>query len=288
MFTEKDVIPPQTVSKTFVIGLGSTGTAICRQIAQRIEWEFGGQDQCPWIKFLCIETNKAENCAGVEGDFITMTLDSSTYTQMCTAPDQFSTIALRQWADLDTLRSLPDGKVESGAGNIRMVGRLAFLESKNFTNIKLQVERRLRSLKDLTVSAARQARGTRPSGSNEEIAFSAAQDSVRVFVVGSLCGGTCSGSVSDFGMFLKRICASSDSVQGAFTLPNPRLSASQTSNASRLQMNAKVALEELNHYGQVHRDSTFPLRYADGDSSQGISTTTYFCACRWTQVPKLE
>ncbi len=194
----------QTVNytKTLVIGLGSTGTQVCNELVKRIEWELGSLERAPWVNFLAIETNSGERSPlRRSGDFYTIGFNNAEYQNVLTNPRAYTElIDLETWADMNTLRKLPDP--ENGAGNIRMVGRLSLLYGDNYDRIRDAVVHRVERLRDLKEDQAQVARGALGDGSNPDIAFDHA-GAVRVFVVGTLCGGTCSGLAPDFGYFLR-------------------------------------------------------------------------------------
>lgn len=262
-----EVILPQRVTKVMVIGLGSAGTSIACTLAQRLMREYGGLEQAPWVRFFCLETNAREPHNELVNDFYSMGIDKLTYTQMRTQPGNFKNIRLDRWVDTQTLEKLPDGEVASGAGNIRMVGRLAFLATDNFTNIRRQIELRLRELRALSEEDARARRGRDLAGRNPGIEF-AKRDGIHIYVVGSLCGGTCSGLSPDMGVFLSTVATSDDRITGIFTLPHTQFSPVHKSTAERLKTNARCALEELNMYANGEkRQEVFPVFYPDGTSA---------------------
>lgn len=253
------------VIKTLVIGLGSSGTQICDAVAKRIEWELQDLNRVPWVKFLCIETNRnQESLLNRTNDFRVIKIDAEEFQAILQNPQHYDeSIHLSQWADMETLRNLPGNEVTAGAGNIRMIGRLAFLYNSNYNSIKHAITERLRTLRELTGNQALEARGILADGTNPEIEFAAGNE-VRVFVVGTLCGGTCSGLVSDFGFFLKTICLESEKVTGIFTLPKHDLAPAIVPAASRFKRNAYSALLELNHYHLTNRGNEPEIRFPDG------------------------
>lgn len=252
-----------TYIKTLVIGLGSTGTRICNELVRRIEWELGGLEKAPWVRFLAIETNSNEPTPlKKNGDFRSIGFRTAEYNDILQNMSAYNErIALDEWADIDTLKKLPDP--EGGAGNIRMVGRLALLYGENFENIKLSVLSRVEQLRDLKEAKAQEARGPLPDGTNPEVSF-AADGQVRIFIVGTLCGGTCSGLAPDFGYFLRSFLGQ-EKLIGIFTLPHPN---SVHNFAQRLKKNAYSALVELNHYHLSQKGDTPPIRFPDGTSSE--------------------
>lgn len=252
------------VTKTLVIGLGSTGTRVCNNLIRRLNWQYGSARRAPWVEFMAVETNNNEPSAVLRdrGDFYPIGLDARMYGQLLQDPQSHRKIQLDRWADLNTLRKLKD--TEGGAGNIRMVGRLTFMTDPNFTKIKLALLDRLSRLRDLQSSAAQATRGPLQDGSNPTINFASGGE-IRVFVVGTLCGGTGSGLLPDFGYFLKSLpLRETEKVIGIFTLPHENLTSAVASTADRLKKNAYTALMELNHYHQGSADTLPPIHYPDG------------------------
>ena len=256
----------QSVSyiKTLVIGLGSTGTRVCNELVRRIEWEMGGSlERAPWVRFLAIETNSNEpSPLRRTGDFQSIGFRTAEYNDLLANSRHYDDkIGLERWADMDTLRKLTDP--EGGAGNIRMVGRLALLNGENFDNIKAAVVSRVEALRDLRPDTAQEKRGQQPDGTSSDISFGA-DGGVRIFVVGTLCGGTCSGLAPDFGYFLRSFLGQ-EKIIGIFTLPHP-----QTLHpfANRIKKNAYSALVELNHYHLGEAGETPPIQFPDGTTSE--------------------
>ena len=162
--------------------------------------------KAPWVSFLSVETdsNQKSQLHG-SGDFCTLAIPASDYIQMVEAPSAYDEkINLSSWIDNATIGKLPGREVCAGAGNIRMVGRLAFLCPDNYTRVRQLVQDRINTLRELSEATAAERRGSLADGSTPDIEFGANGD-VRVIVAGTLCGGTCSGVVSDFGYFLKTL-----------------------------------------------------------------------------------
>ncbi|GAA0516317.1 tubulin-like doman-containing protein [Deinococcus depolymerans] len=256
----------QRVTKTLVIGLGSTGARICDRIAERIAWEIGSLPQAPWVEFLCVETNAGEQSKLrylPARDFRNLTITSQQYAQILENPDAYDAkIHLKKWWDRGTLEKLPGLQVEAGAGNIRMVGRLAFLFDPNHDAVHSMVKERLDRLRQLNEADARDRRGRLPSGEDLPLEF-AHGGQVRVFVVGTLCGGTGSGLASDFGFFLHKLTGVNERSLCIFTLPRPDMGAADEGLASKHKKNAFTALSELNHYYLNNRYPERPVRFPD-------------------------
>jgi hypothetical protein len=237
------------VIKTLVVGLGSTGTRVCNALAERMEWEVGQLTKAPWVEFLCIETNAQEKSRFNPSDnFKTLSLNASEYSDVLNNPANYNdSIALENWADINTLRQLKAGAVDAGAGNIRMVGRLALLYPRNFINIKNALSERLARLRNLTPAQAKTALNKDAIGHEQEVIFA---DGIRIIVTGTLLGGTCSGTAADMGILLQTISQKEERVMGIFTLPHPQYSIANDSSgyAELRKVNAYHALQELNQY----------------------------------------
>lgn len=237
------------VIKTLVIGVGTTGTRVAQAVADRAAWEYGGLEQAPWIRYLCLETDQ-----GVRRG----KLPESAVIRMGVTPEQYANVLkfahaydeymdLQSWADKATLAKLPANDVSGGAGNIRMVGRLAFFFPENYNKIRNAIEGALKDLWLLTAADAQEQMGKLPDGSTPDLVF-VGGGSVRIFVVGSLCGGTCSGLASDIGYVVNHIKKPEDKSVAIFGLPLPQLSTTLVAQAERFKVNAYAALTELNHY----------------------------------------
>lgn len=257
---------PVELTKTLVIGLGSTGTEVCNGLIRRLEWEYGSADRAPWVQFMAIETNNNQPTPLKQrGDFVPIGLDTRKYEEVIASLQGQNNINLSSWADKATLEKLKN--TQGGAGNIRMIGRLTFMTNPNFENVKRGLLTRITALRDLNTADAFQKRGPLTDGSSPQIQFGSGGQ-LRVFVVGTLCGGTCSGLAPDFGYFLRTgLLKESEPIVGIFTLPHEHLTSVTSSNASRLKRNAYHALLELNHYHQANADTLPPILYPDRTSA---------------------
>lgn len=255
----------QSVMKTLVIGLGSTGTRICNAVAERMRWELSDLSHAPWVKFLCVETNaNEESLFHQTGDFLSLHISAADYQGMLEYPQAFDEkIWLSKWIDPDTLRKLPNKDVSSGAGNIRMVGRLAFLYEENYNQLKSVIHQQLNELRSLSTADAAELHGPLSDGTQPTIAF-ADDGRVRIIVAGTLCGGTGSGLGADFGYFLKSICKAEERVIALLTLPRPDLATAIDPGANKYKRNAYHAVMELNHYHLAGKQEENPIRFPDG------------------------
>ena len=249
------------VIKTLVIGLGSSGIEICDLLVDRIRWELGDVKRAPWIRFLGIETNQTVNTdLREQGDLLLLTLSAEEYRALLAGHSGYEErLRIREWADEKLLRLLPGNAVTEGAGNIRMVGRLVFFY--NYDSISREVSRRLNDLRRLSEAEALETRGELANGENPPLTF---VGNIRIFVVGTLCGGTCSGMAGDFGFFLRLTASPDERIIGIFTLPPANLTSAVERKAERYKRNAYAALVELNHYHLVNRQGENPIIFPDG------------------------
>lgn len=264
------------VYKTLVIGLGSTGTRILDALAERIEWELGSSRRAPWVQFLALETDPSLSHRLDPDDFRPLCLSGTEYGQILTNPEAYDeSIALTKWADLDTLRKLPSGAIMEGAGHIRMVGRLALLYPNNFRMVRAALEQRMSQLRNLTVASANQ---TLNEGVTQQSSFEvsiADHEAIRIFVVGTLSGGTCSGTAGDMGILLRSLTQKeNERILGIFSIPHPQHNNS-VANAKGLaeehKANAYHALIELNQYQNYTDLERFKdIRYPDYPHTQPV------------------
>lgn len=228
------------VMKTLVIGLGSTGTEICDSLHRRLQWQYGNVDNVPWVKFLCIETDTNQRTS-LRKDFTTIKIDAESLRDYRMSSHQHvERLQLKKWFDEAAFEDFKPDSVVGGAGNIRSIGRLALFH--NYSEIKTNISDRLSKLKGLSLTDARD------SDLWKDVTF-AAEGAVRVFVVGGLTGGTCSGTICDVGFILKRLVSlDGDRVYAMLGFPNPMLGESDHPNAERWKKNAWHALTELETY----------------------------------------
>lgn len=259
------------VMKTLVIGLGSTGTEICDAVYKRLRWQYGGIDNIPWVRFLCIETDENKGTL-LRKDFMTITIEKHSFVDYKANPHQHEErMRLTKWLDKEALEDLKSDYVSGGAGNIRMIGRLAFFH--NYDTIKREVNHRLQGLYNLRLDEV--SRQMRSHGFESEIEF-AAEGALRVFVVGSLTGGTCSGCAADMGFLVGRLLQNDrDAAYALLGMPIPGLSESDERLAERFKKNAWHALVEFNTY-YAPGTTLPPIRYPGEATEVTADDVPYF------------
>jgi len=256
--------------KILVIGLGTTGYEICEQMIQRIEGEYGALDKAPWVQFQWFETadfDRSKVYRELNGYHIKISREK--FTDLQRDPDNWTQeLDLGNWTHPDLMQG--NNAIDDGAKNKRMFGRLAFLY--NIRDIRRLVNERLGTLHALDEETARARRGPLPDGTNPPIHF---DPKIWVYVVGTLCGGTCSGSFIDMGYFLttefeERVFGEDGlSSVGIFTLPH-------TASINRKHRgNVYAALTELNHYSSAGSRYTAQFRLYPGTKTETALRSPY-------------
>lgn len=149
---------------------------------------------------------------------------------------------LASWLDVRILDS-PAVNGGSGAGNLRMAGRLALWENWNkgsyvrsrllaaYNTVQHQVHRK-------------DAESTLRDHFEQPIEVDA--DTHNIFIVGTLCGGTCSGMLLDIAYYFRHIGNEFTKIYGIFTMYNEGLALGGDSKI--LLANCYASLVELDFY----------------------------------------
>lgn len=224
-----------SVRKTLVLGLGTTGKEVAEQLAEHLNWQFGSFENAAWVRLLVLETEQPTSFLGDR--VLRGGMTSAEYMPYITHPNtagaEFDFYA---WQDGPTLGAINDPS--TGAGNLRMLGRLCLFHPRTYNNLKMRLTRDVAYLNSLDPHTIAERLGQ--TGLNVSIH----SDTV-VYVVGTLCGGTCSGAAADLGYLIDSWTDRAVQRQAIFTLPHPALTRAE---APRYKKNAYYALKELNHY----------------------------------------
>lgn len=214
------------VRKTIVIGLGGTGRDAVLNIKRKYQ-EVYGTDDVPTTRFLVLDTTGAQPLQF--GDGHEVRIKPGEFRKMSVAnPRQVVKI------NKDVKGWFPEGGVPlaaitSGAGQIRAIGRLALFANSN------DVYSALANVFD-------DVRGIKP---NRDIGnFEVIGDNVLVSVVGSLSGGTGSGTFLDVAYLCRTFLDAEDTLVGYLLLPDVFVGKPATRN---VQPNAYGALKELDY-----------------------------------------
>lgn len=185
---------------TLIIGLGTTGLKVIESFQQLLLEEYG-PNSLPCLQMLVFETvagTRSRNNIKVVPIGIE---DGHRVQEQYKNPDpdnKDKVKGYKEWLDESVIATRGDG-----AGGDRQVGRLILWENWDVVTQEIQAayERcNNQSNKDVTVQVLR-AHYTQ-NNINYDNANILAPEPPRIFVVGTLCGGSCSGMATDIGFFL--------------------------------------------------------------------------------------
>ncbi len=233
----------EQVRPTLIIGLGGTGKKTLLKIRRRFFDRYGSLEKFPSISYLYLDTDTNDIGANVEAGGNQLVADAIDFhndekvsiTVTSTTPYVDNPKDNPHVADwfYPNLRDKAD--LTQGAGAIRPYGRLAFFH--NYNSIRTAIEQAVQDILDKRSREVTQDNGLRVLADN----------SLDVFIVGSIAGGTGSGTMLDT-TFLVKSVAPNAKRYGFVVLPRafgPRF-ASEGRYA-----NSYAALKEINHY--THR-----------------------------------
>ncbi|MDR7897166.1 tubulin-like doman-containing protein [Thermosynechococcus sp. JY1334] len=258
-----------TVMPVICVGLGGTGRDVLVRIRQNIIEEFGSLADLPIVSFVQIDTDRGGPIPSYRGQSIEFTPAEEVHIRVSlnevnefkqnyerrkkNTYVQNSDDHILEWFPDQLIRNL--SAIEQGAGAVRAVGRFALF--KNYD----RVVRTLNLAHGRVVGAdagALIARGieVRPG--------------LRVFVAGSLCGGTGSGLFLDIGYILRRLFA--ESVPNFETYGYFVVSPDLYGGNDVVKANCYAALKELDYY--TRKGTIFNAQYP-GERRLGESRPPY-------------
>ncbi len=235
--------------KTIVIGMGSFGHDVAQHLVQRIEADHGGLDRTPWLKFLVYETEQKQSSPLTRKGLVRhLGIGNDTWDRYFRTPAAYDEkIAFSTWADGEIRQvMIAGGAPLHGANNSRPTGRLCFLHEDNHAVFLSDFLAQFHDLDGLSEADASKAIGNNKDGREQRVSFGSVggEHSIQVFIVGSLTGGTNSGSFIDIGYFLKSVSGVGSRVKVDAYLTIPHSSYAEPVHWG----NALAALTELNHY----------------------------------------
>ena len=224
------------VRRTLVIALGSTGMQVTEQLAEHLNWQYGSFEKAEWVRMLVVETAQPQS---ILGDRVLWSgMSKEEYLPYLNAPRTTGAeFGFQEWQDGPTLRDIDNPS--DGAGNCRMLGRLTLFHPRTYQNLRRRVSEDIAHLQRLTPQKIADSLG------EPGLSVNMHEGGVVVYVVGTLCGGTCSGGAADLGYLVDVWSGNSVRRQAIFTIPHPALAHTL---GARFKKNSFFALKELNHY----------------------------------------
>ena len=255
------------ITPTLFVGLGTTGTNILKELRKLMSEEYGHLG-LPLFRYIAIETNgevEVQNTNQME-DYERINLISATIPTVIPirhklAPgDPLHNPQLVNWLDPELLK-IEAGSFIAGASNIRMAGRLCLWE--NWTDVQSTFNSALGAI----IAPATTRQTVDILTQRKKIAGNplATDGAIKIYVVGSLCGGSCSGMLIDVAYFFRHLLSGygdQSKVFGIFTIFDENHAAKPDAMCNIRAANCYASLLELNYYH--HQDTTYDITFPDG------------------------
>jgi hypothetical protein len=244
--SDSTVVRPTVVFRpTVVIGLGGTGYEVVLKLKKRFIDVYGYVPEI--IRFLSIDTteNIQEREKSPDGTKVVLE-PNELYAISVANPGSLigrSNDHIDEWWPRD---KVPTTSILSGAGQIRARGRLALFAKVGDIN----------ALIGQAINTVREIRTNRQAFTDNFQVSS--RDGVEVFIVGSLAGGTGSGTFLDVAFLTRQYLNSFSNITGVFVLPRVFSNISQT---HLVKSNAYGALKEIEHFWGLSPSKAIEIDY---------------------------
>ena len=233
------------IRPTLFIGLGTTGTKILKSIRQLMSEEYGHAG-LPIFRYIAIETDSAVDVGNTNQmedyeqiNLVVASIGSFAPTQNKLNPAHPNYDPhLVDWLNPRLLKFA--GAFKAGAANIRMAGRLCLWE--NWERMRATLDQAYGAILAPGATTETQKILGYPLG---------ADGTINVYVVGSLCGGSCSGMLVDIGYFCQELLEASDKVYGIFTMYDKNLATGPAAATAVQSANCYASLQEINYYNHI-------------------------------------
>lgn len=285
------------INPALFIGLGSTGLRILSRFQELIV-EHYGVASLPIFKYVCLETEKNNKIdippwASNAIDLIYPTVPA---TDIISRELDGEKKYLKDWLSPKLLK-IPEGSFEHGASNIRMAGRLCLWENW-----------------DKVTSVLKKAQGIIAAEPNRNVTEAFLKDWYKkikkhidpnqvllenlpnIYIVGTLCGGTCSGMFVDLGYYVKSLFnlwskgmldKKMAKVIGVFTISDSGTLKKATDELPiRQAANCWAGLLEYDYW--CHPDSEYEVAFPDGASIENTNESpldwVYLLSCSGNNI----
>jgi len=234
---EKSMVP------TIFVGVGGTGHEVLSRTRRLVEETYGSLRNFPIISFLIIDTDKeykvtnptAAGSAFKDNEKYWAAVSGRQVRDMMTDMQNYPWI--ESWFPSELERNI--GALEAGAGQIRGCGRFAYF--CNYHSIQRAFENagdRVKGHENLML---------------EKYGIKVVTNSVNVFVVGSLSGGTGSGMLIDIGYSIRHWLKAQASPLVTAIVPMPE-AFTGINVGDRVLANGYAALMELNYFSDYRTE----------------------------------
>jgi hypothetical protein len=246
------------LTPTLFVGLGSTGAHVLRKIREYIHATYLRRD-LPIFQFLVLETAPEKAGRDENGSWHFFQCEPADFNAI---PDD----PVYGWVNVTPLLRMQ--RFENGAGNVRMAGRLALFQNWA-TAVMPGSEAKIKAILDTAFELMRRDQNEKTieylkkyyierRNLDPEVVNKAeiVNDSSRVFVVGTLCGGTASGMLWDiayylrFKLYMTAMEGPDKRLQGVFTIPDMNFANRNDKNYPELAANTWAVLHELDYWSR--------------------------------------
>lgn len=237
---------------TLLVGIGTSGLQVLSEVQQSM-YETFGVNKLPIFEYVYLETDvsQAHEVTPAGSDLIPVHLRVQSLSQAYKVLNNNPQLSV-DWMPPNLPSQLAYNA--QGAGGVRPAGRLLLWGEGNFGRVHRAFEEALERIQNPAATA--KLRQDFPD-LVERAGLSAAHNAV-VYVVGTLVGGTASGTFIDIGYMLRRIAGMGETgpLYGIFMLPR------DCAGRSMGCANAYGALEELEYFRRA--DSRYEENWPDG------------------------
>ena len=215
---------------TLVVGLGGCGVKTVNALIRRVTEKYGPMESLKWLDAVVIDTDYDEFLGGLT-DENESCLAERQFVHLPLKPTQYyrkNAGDLTRWLSRRWIYNIPKSQKPDG---IRPLGRLALVD--NIPQLEKRLEHAIAGLFHDNVST--------------EDASSPNRLQPRVFLVGSLTGGTGSAIFSDVAQLVHRALSAYDDIQPEIVCLLAHWTSSSPEAAELAAVNACSALTELHH-----------------------------------------
>ncbi|MBW4642022.1 MAG: hypothetical protein KME23_03215 [Goleter apudmare HA4340-LM2] len=244
MSSSRVVHPTVVFRPTVVIGLGGTGYEVVLKLKKRFIDVYGSVPEI--IRFLSIDTTENIQEREKSPDGSRVVLEPNELYAISVANPTSLVGGRNDHIDEWWPRDIPTSSLISGAGQIRARGRLAFFAKVADIN----------GLIAQAINAVREIRTSKQAFSDNFQVSS--RDGVEVFIVGSLAGGTGSGTFLDVAFLARQYLNNFSNITGVFVLPKVFANLPQT---HLVKSNAYGALKEIEHFWGLSPSNALEIDY---------------------------
>jgi hypothetical protein len=246
---EKSMVP------TVVVGVGGTGVEVMSRLRRLIQESYGDLNSFPIVSFLSIDTDRDYKVTNSEAAGHNLEDHEKHWARVTgnEVQDILSDMAKYPWIESWFPPELEKNvsALEAGAGQIRACGRFAFFFNYN-------------EIRDKFRSAIERVKG-HEQNMLSKYGVTVIPNSVNIFVVGSLSGGTGSGMLIDTGYCIRQWLQGQGSTSTTAIVPMPN-AFTNISVGERVLENGYAALIELSYYSDTR--TVYRYNFSSGSKNQ--------------------